>query len=155
MRNLKKFLLFLVTAVLCLQTSAAYAAQADLKPPPEQSKAYKVFGIESLQYLKEWGCDLTPYGGGYIYITGFTQAYQNVDYIKVNLYLQRWNGSNWVNLGNWLFEDRNTSLVTGEKGLQVATGYYYRVRGEHSLTNDGVTEPSKDAESYSSAIYIK
>jgi len=141
-----------VIVVLFAVSSVAYAAPADLKPPPEPGKAYQEVGVESLQYLKEWGCDLTPCGGGYITITGFTGAYQNVEYIIVRLYLQRWNGSSWVDLGNWLYENRSTSIVTGEKGLQVATGYYYRVRGEQCLTNKGVTETAK---SYSSSFYIE
>lgn len=77
MLSLALVLVFLVT------TSAAYAAPAGVKPPPEPNEAYKeVVGIESLQYLKDWGADLVSSGGGYISITGFTQAYQDVDYIR-------------------------------------------------------------------------
>lgn len=98
---------------------------------------------------------LTSSGGGYINLTGFTQAYQNVDYIMLRLYLQRWDGSNWVDLTSWPFENYNASKVEGKKALQVARGYYYRARAIHSLTHDGVTEPETPAKSYSSSIYIE
>lgn len=119
--------------------------------PRIHSKAYKEGGIESLQYLQDWNCNLIPSGGGYINITGFTQAYQNVDYIMVRLYLQRWNGSSWVDLASWPFERYNASKAEGAKGLQVLTGYYYRARAEHSLTHGGTTESAK---SYSNSYYI-
>lgn len=149
-------MLSLMLAIVFLAvTSAAYAGSSSLKAPPGPNTPYKEVGIESLQYLKDWGCDLTSSGGGYINITGFTQAYQTVDYIMVRLYLQRWDGSNWVDLASWPFENYNVSSVKGVKGLQVATGYYYRVRATHSLTNGGVTEPTTPANSYSSSIYIQ
>jgi|GEM_PF-4530248 len=74
--------LLLVVMVVCLSaTGVAYAGQPDLKaPPPEQSKAYKETGIESLQYLQDWNCSFALSGDG-IDLTGYTQAFQNVDYI--------------------------------------------------------------------------
>lgn len=72
----------------------------------------------------------------------------------MRMYLQRWNGSNWVDLGSWFSEDYNTYRVDGLKNLQVARGYYYRVMGEHSLTHNGVTEPDTPALSYSKSVYI-
>lgn len=156
MKGFGKSVLSLMLVVVFLGVAcAAYAAPAGLKAPPEPSKAYKEAGIESLQYLQDWGCDLTSCGGGYINISSFTRAYQDVDYIMVRLYLQRWNGSSWVDLASWPFENYNTSYVNGVKGLQVAGGYYYRTRAEHSLTNDGVTEPATPARSYSTSIYIE
>ncbi|OPY57652.1 MAG: hypothetical protein A4E55_01498 [Pelotomaculum sp. PtaU1.Bin035] len=156
MKGFRKSVLSLMLLVVFLGGACvAYAAPAGLKAPPEPSKAYKEAGIESLQYLQDWGCDLTSSGGGYINISGFTQAYQDVDYIMVRLYLQRWNGSNWVDLASWPFEKDDTSYASGVKGLHVAGGYYYRSRAEHSLTNGSVTEPATPARSYSTSIYIE
>jgi hypothetical protein len=100
MNGLWKGVLSLVMMVVFLTaTGTVYAGQTDLKaPPPEQSKAHKEIGIESLQYLQDWNCSLIPSGGGKINLTGYTRAYQTVDYIMVKLYLQRWNGSSWVDL---------------------------------------------------------
>lgn len=153
MKRFRKGVLSLVMVVVFLAAAGdAYAEPANLKaPPPDQSKAYKEVGIESLQYLQDWNCYLIPTGGGYINITGYTQAYQNVDYIMVRLYLQRWNGSSWGDLGSWPFERYNASKAEGAKGLQVLTGYYYRTRAEHSLTHSGAAESAK---SYSDSYYI-
>lgn len=94
MEGFRKGMLSLVLVLVFLvTTSAAYAAPAGVKAPPEPNEAYKEAGIESLQYLKDWGTDLLSSGGGYISITGFTQAYQDVDYIMMKLYLQRWNAA--------------------------------------------------------------
>jgi hypothetical protein len=60
-----------------------------------------------------------------------------------------------VDLTSWPFEKYNTSYVSGVKGLQVAGGYYYRTRAEHSLTHDGYTEPATPARSYSTSTYIE
>jgi len=147
----KRMLSLVLVVVFLASATAVYAAPSGLKPPPEPNKAYKEAGIESLQYMQDWGCSLTSSGGGYINLTGFTQAYQNVDYIMVRLYLQRWNGSSWVDLASWPFENYNASSANGVKSLQVARGYYYRTRADHGLTNDGANE---SANSYSSSIYI-
>jgi len=154
---MKKFwkgvLLLGMMVVFLAATTTVYAGQPDLKaPPPEQSKAYQEIGIESLLYLQDWSCSLIPSGGGKINLTGYTRAYQNVDYIMVKLYLQRWNGSSWVDLGGWTFEEYNASKVEGLKGLEVLKGYYYRVRAEHKLIHDGTTEPAK---SFSDSYYIE
>jgi hypothetical protein len=69
MKGFRKSVLSLVMAVVFLGiTCAAYAAPAGLKAPPEPDKAYKEAGIESLQYLQDWGCDLTSARGGYLLI---------------------------------------------------------------------------------------
>ncbi len=148
-----RFVLLVLMIVFLAATGVAYAGQPDLKMPlPEQSKAYKEIGIESLQYLRDWNCSLTLSGGGNINLTGYTRAYQNVDYIMVKLYLQRWNGSTWVDLGGWPFEKYNASKAEGLKGLNVLQGYYYRIRAEHSLTHNGTTESAK---SYSDSYYVE
>lgn len=144
----KDVLLFLLSGLMIAACTSAYANTA---PPLEQSNAYKEVGIESFQYLMDFGCDITSSSGGYVTITGYTKAYSSVDYIKVRLYLQRWDGTKWVDLGSWIFEKNNTSNVEGIKNLQVSKGYYYRTKAEHSLTKSGVNE---QATSYSSSISV-
>ncbi|MCG9969538.1 DUF6147 family protein [Pelotomaculum terephthalicicum JT] len=147
----RMFFFVLVAASFFTITTAAYAEPFSFKPPPGTDKAYKEAGIDSLQYLQDWGCSLISSGGGYINLTDFTQAYQDVDYIMVRLYLQRWNGSNWVDLASWPFQKSYNSSVNGVISLQVARGYYYRVWAYHSLANNGANEC---AYSYSSSLFI-
>lgn len=137
--------------LLCLTMFVCTSAYATPAPPLEQSNAYKEIGIESFQYLMDYGCDITSSSGGYVTITGYTKAYSSLDYIKVRLYLQRWDGTKWVDLGSWLFEKNNASTTEGIKNLQVSKGYYYRTKAAHSLTESGVNE---QATSYSSSIPI-
>lgn len=144
----KRMFSLALVVVFLAATSIAYASPA---PPPDSSKAHKEIGIQSLQYLQDWGCAINSSGNGYITISGFTNAYQPVDYIAVTLYLQRWDGSNWVDLGSWSFSNYLASSVNGAKGLQVTKGYYYRTRAVHSATESGNTE---SAQSYSGYIYV-
>jgi hypothetical protein len=86
MKGFGKSVLSLIFAVVFLGVACvAYAAPAGLKATPEPSEAYNEAGIESLQYLQDWGCDLTSCGDGHINISTFTRAYQEVDYIMVRL----------------------------------------------------------------------
>ena len=150
MNGFRKSVLPLVVLIFLVAAGAAYADGLEA-PPPVESKAFKEVGIEALLYLQDWDCNLIPSGGGKINITGFTKAYQNVDYIMVRLYLQRWNGSSWVDLGSWPYERSNASKAEGVMGLEVLKGYYYRVRADHRLTHNGTTESAK---SYSASYYI-
>ncbi|MDD4238364.1 MAG: DUF6147 family protein [Desulfotomaculaceae bacterium] len=150
MRFKKCTFFLLLVVVLLTATSAAFAAAPGTKAPPGSNKPFKEASIESLLYLQDWGCDINYVGDGYLNITGFTQAYQTVDYIIVRLYLQRWDGSNWVDMASWPFERYADSYVDGAKGLQVATGYYYRTKATHGLTENGYNE---SALSYSGYIY--
>ena len=152
MKCFRKSVLSLVMVAVFFASAGADYADGLKAPPPEQSKTFKEVGIEALQYLQDWNCSLIPSGGGNINITGYTKAYQNVDYIMVRLYLQRWNGSSWVDLGSWPYERYNASKAEGIKGLEVLKGYYYRVRADHSLTHGETTESAK---SYSDSYYVE
>ncbi len=125
--------------ILGLMVFVGSANAAVTKAPPD-IKAGSTAGIESYQYLQDGRCFLIDGGGGIISLTGYTEAYQDVDYIMVRLYIQRWNGESWVDLGSWPFEDYGVSKVDGAKGLQVARGYYYRTKADHKLTHNGVNE---------------
>lgn len=150
MKSLRVAVFCLVVAMFFVVTGAVYAA-ATPTPPPDNSGSYSDAGIESLLYLQDWGCAINSAGNGSIVISGYTNANQSVSYIMVRLYLQRWNGSNWVDLGSWPFEKYSASSVNDTKGLQVLREYYYRTRASHALTQNGYNE---SAQSYSTSIYV-
>lgn len=147
---MKRFKMFMFCLIILISMTAANVVNAEI-PPPNQSNAYKEVGIESLQYLIDWGSSINSPGNGYVNISGFTEANQNVDYIMVRLYLQRWNGSIWEDKGSWPFESNNNSYVSGTKSLQVTRGYYYRTKGVHSVSEGGTNEPGN---SYSAIVYL-
>lgn len=150
MRFKKCSFFVLLVVVLFAVTSVAFAAAPGSKVPTGADEPFKEAGIESLLYLQDWGCDINYVGDGYLNINGFTQAYQTVDYIMVRLYIQRWDGSNWVDMASWPFDRYADSYAGGAKGLQVTTGYYYRAKATHGLTENGYNE---SASSYSGYIY--
>lgn len=144
--------LLVLCLLLLLLLSLPGVVSALPAPPPEQCTPQTDVGIESLQYLMDWGCSIISSGSSNtIAISGYTKAYQPVDYIMVRIYLQQWNGSSWVDLGSWPFEKYESSSVSGSKGFEVARGFYYRAKGVHNVTENGIKEP---ATSYSSAISI-
>lgn len=148
MKGLRVAVFCLVMAMFFAVTGVVYAAAT---PPRESPGRYPDAGIESLLYLRDWGCDINNTGNGSIVISGNTNANQNVGYIMVRLYLQRWDGSKWVDLGSWPFERYSASSVNGTKGLQVLRDYYYRTRASHALTQNGYSE---SAQSYSTSTYV-
>lgn len=143
---------FFTTALIIVIFALTSLVYATPPPPPEQSVAIKEQGIESLNFLIDWNCDIISSGNGNINLSGYTQANRSVDYIMVRLFLQRWDGNRWVDQGSWLFERHSSSKVEGTKSLQVTKGYYYRTRGVHGVTHNGINEP---ATSYSTSVLIK
>jgi hypothetical protein len=88
-------------------------------------------------------------------ITGFSEATQNVDKIWVEIYLQKWNGSQWVDISSGYYQEKQNSIyVSASKNLNVTTGYYYRTRSEHQCIEGGVADPSNAAECISKSIYV-
>ena len=123
------------------------------EPPPEPNALYvERIGIDSLQYLREGYCTISSPSAGMVIISGKTSATQQVDRILLRLYLQRWNGSSWADIGNWLFENYNAISVSGSKVLQVPGGYYYRAKGFHQVIENGYSE---SLTSYSGYIYAE
>lgn len=66
-----------------------------LPPPPSQIEIISPF---STQYLIAWNCNIVNNLDGTVTLSGYSQANQSVDQIWVSLYLQQWNGSQWVNV---------------------------------------------------------
>lgn len=109
-------------------------------------------GIEALQLIKLGQCSITNNGNGTVTVTGSTTTYYPVEYLYVRLYLQRLDGSQWVDIENWLDQAYNSDYKYGSHTSGVARGYRYRVRAIH-YARDGTLK--EYAYSCSSSIYVE
>ncbi|MGI9953301.1 hypothetical protein V3F56_13145 [Moorellaceae bacterium AZ2] len=77
------------------------AATVKTSPPPGPNMStMEGIGIEALQYLVNGYSEIYSLSAGTVRLSGETVASQPVDSILLRLYLQRWNGSSWVDIGS-------------------------------------------------------
>ena len=94
-------------------------------------------------YLGSGSCSITRAGGNYINISGDTTATRVCDEIILTLYVEQSSsyatGYSTYKTYHYTAEDVY-SLVKAVSNIKVDKGYYYRVKGVHSVTHNGVTE---------------
>jgi len=88
-------------------------------------------------------------GNGTVEISGNTTTSVSVNTISVTIYLQKWNGSQWVDITGVSNSATNTNSVFTTKNIAVSPGVYYRARGVHTANNGTTTETQ-----YSTSTYI-
>lgn len=89
---------------------------------------------------------------GDIYMHGYTLAKQEVTRIDVNITLQQYKNGQWVDLWSGSSIRFGADYVDIDRvARNVPSGYYYRLRGEHYVNHNGVTEIDY---SYTGAIYL-
>lgn len=103
-------------------------------------------------YLHQGTVRITNKGGGYVGIFGGTECNVSCNTVKLNVYLERSNGNgNFYSYQKWENVEYNTNSVYMSKQVKVEKGYYYRLRGYHSCTKNGVIE---NGGSVTDGIYI-
>lgn len=103
-------------------------------------------------YLLEGFVRITNNGNGYVGIGAGTECAVTCNKVKLNVYLERSNGDgNFYSYKKWETSDTNADAVYLDKQVKVEKGYYYRLRGYHSCTKNGVTE---NGGSRTDGIYI-
>lgn len=89
----------------------------------------------------------------FLYCEGATRAYDLADEIRLNLYLQKWDGSQWADIQNWDYTKYNVQSITeGENYYSYQHGFYYRVRAEHYIESGSESETQYTTSPY---IYIQ
>ena len=92
-------------------------------------------------YLHQGTVRITNNGKGYVGIFGGTECNVSCNTVKLNVYLERSSGSeDFYSYKKWENVDYNTNSLYLSKEIKVEKGYYYRLRGYHSCTKNGVTE---------------
>jgi len=151
--------LFKISVVVLVLVALAFPVYANASPsgamtppPPAQDE---VIAPLATQYLTSWSCFIINNGDGTVSLTGYSQANQFVDQIWVSLYLQRWDGSNWVTVSSgYKTTVYNSDYAEGAQRLSVTRGYYYRTMAKHQVIHNGVNDPSSPASSYSTSVLV-
>ena len=103
-------------------------------------------------YLSSGSGHIVIAGTGSVTVSGSTTAYQNVDQIKVTLFLQRLESGSWVTVATLGPRTKyNTNYVSNSKTYSVARGYYYRVYGGHTAIEGSKSEALT---SYTNALWV-
>ncbi|MDQ0340512.1 hypothetical protein J2S00_003327 [Caldalkalibacillus uzonensis] len=153
---------FLILAGIFLGSAEVFAEEIPPEPTEGSQSPYQDWGssntsgdvaIQSTQYLKAWESSISRISGNYIRVSGFSEAYSKVDTIGVELFLQYWNGQQWIDIAKvGDYKRNNTTYVSGTELFTVSSGYYYRARGVHYIYKDGLRERMN---SYTSYIYVR
>ncbi len=111
------------------------------------------------QYISSSRAGITNKGSGVIGITASTTAHEEVDKIRISLYLDRLEGGSWNQVADYDYTFLPSDMPNGK--LTKATlsftvtdqpaEHYYRIRGSHGVWKGSVIE-SQDT--YSDGVYI-
>ena len=97
-------------------------------------------------YLEEGVSVINDAGGGKIGAGGITNAARRCT-VSVNAIVERKVGSNWARVTSWSATNTNAYTAVVSKYLSVTSGYYYRVRSQHSASTDS-------GNSYTAAMWM-
>ena len=154
----RRILLILGVVLLTIFLLPLSAIAGTLKPktsPPPPEKTQAVSPLTTL-YLSAWSSSITQQGSNAVVLSGYSEADVPVNQIWVTLYLQQWNGSQWVTIaGGYQTTGQDTTFVNGEQTVNVTPGYYYRAMGQHQVYNNGVYDPSQPEVSTSADILVE
>ncbi|QZY54907.1 hypothetical protein [Crassaminicella profunda] len=99
------------------------------------------YSTRSLDHIMSVRSEIKDIGHGNIYIKAGTKADQKVDYLKLNITLEKWNGRSWKSVKKWTSDSShnkdNISYTTVYKGK---IGQKYRVKTTHALKENSVPE---------------
>ena len=92
-------------------------------------------------YLMQGFIKITNNGNGIVGIGGSTDCFVTSDVVKLNIYLERSKGdSNFSSYKSFEYTAYNTYTLGKSFNYVVPKGYYYRLRGYHYASKNGVGE---------------
>lgn len=146
----KRIQLFLTPVILlvCIIASMACVSAESAEMIVDGSKLTHELQAEGIayptlrgKYFANGGGNITVTGHRQVMITGDTVARQTVDSVKVTIHLQRLEGGSWVTIASYGPTVKyNTYFVSANRTYSVAGGYYYRMRGSHTVIENGEFE---------------
>ncbi len=103
-------------------------------------------------YLMSGFIKIVNNGNGIVGIGGSTSCYVTCNTVKLNLYLERSKGdTGFYSYKSFEYTASNTNSLTKGFNYAVEKGYYYRLRGYHYASKNGVGE---NLISVTNGIYI-
>lgn len=142
----KQLTMILLAFVLCATSLFTVDMQANAEVMGEEVPYESLLTEDALignMAMQTWGVYLSSgtsiindAGGGKIAAGGKTSAAIKCK-VSVNVVVERKVNGSWVRVTSWTATNSNALLVTTSKAISVASGYYYRVRCNHTAASDG------------------
>ena len=137
--------------MICLWNSQSLTSKAEEVTVPgyheyvttEEEAIDTWYGIAKGTYLQSGTSGIVDAGKGKVNVSGTTNAHSVCDKVKVGVYLDESDdgGKSFGTIGSYYFERANASTCYGNKtDISVASGWWYCVRGVHSVTEGSKTE---------------
>ena len=101
------------------------------------------YGVARGTYLANGTAGLVDSGKGKVNVSGTTNAHSICDKVKVGVYLdESTNGtSGYGTVGSYYYEAENARSCHGSKAnISVTSGWWYMVRGVHTVVEGSTTE---------------
>lgn len=115
------------------------------------SRDVSMMSTQSLSFLlSDWYCAISNTGSELV-IDGSSTAIYPIEMHKLTLYLQKWNGSSWVDIAGWTFYEYNSLSISKMSEYPFQRGNYYRTRSIHYGEDGTQTETQYATSSY---IYV-
>ncbi|WP_189597121.1 hypothetical protein [Paenibacillus elgii] len=145
-----KTVIMAVLAIALAIPGQAMAAQTS--PPPEVVTSFTPFD-PNYNYLENGSAYISYNGNGKASLWGESIATRRVDTVGIQLVLQRWTGSEWMDVytGERAEMGKASRMNTTIDNLSVSSGYYYRVKSSHWITYGNTKE---EGIRYSSTLLI-
>ncbi|MEK3731624.1 hypothetical protein MKX64_04110 [Paenibacillus sp. FSL M8-0334] len=144
---MKKVVMSFLGLALFLLFSVPFVSAQSLddgpSPPPDDEPLLSISSLfdPNYKFLYNGGTSVSHIGNSKISISGYSTAKQRVDTIGVQLTLQRWTGSDWVDIYRSPKAELSTSANTyTEHEVTVIPGYYYRSKSSHWTLHGTVKE---------------
>jgi hypothetical protein len=161
MHKFFKMVVLTLLLVLSLQ-QVAFAAEETKRPPaptegmessdPKHGSSTDV-ETKSLQssLFYNYYCSIHNTGTD-LYLEGTTVSNYLSDQVSLTLYLQKWDGSQWVDQQSWNYSKNNAKSITEGDRTNYQHGNYYRTRAVHYIEDGSQSETKYSTSSY---IYIE
>ncbi|WP_438349445.1 hypothetical protein ACP8HI_01795 [Paenibacillus sp. FA6] len=144
--------LFVLALLVPGQVSAMNSEQAKTEPPLEVEVSLFTVFDSNFSYLDRGSGYISYLGNGKVTIGGETVGTRRVATIGVQLTLQRWTGTDWIDVNtgaNVAFSD--SSYVYSSREATITEGYYYRVKSRHWISYGDIKE---EGTRYTSSLLI-
>ena len=136
---------------ICIWNNQILVSQAEEITPPgyhvytttEDEVIDTWYGIAKGTYLQSGTVGLVEEGKGKVNISGSTDAHSICDKVKVAVYLdQSINGkTGYGTIGSYYYSESNSTSCYGtESNISVTSGWWYMVRGVHTVIEGSTTE---------------
>ncbi|MDO3410368.1 hypothetical protein QWJ34_11395 [Saccharibacillus sp. CPCC 101409] len=123
------------------QASPSVKSGALTPPPPVLIQPFTFFD-PNFSYLERGGSYIAEIANGNLDIWGDTSATVRVDKIGVELTLQRWTGTSWIDVisGSPGISTNSAYMYQSHILSSVARGYYYRTKSFHWIIEGAAYE---------------